>query len=151
MLSDDVYDALVAHVYRAGQGEGSWEDLLDALALNLDCWSAHLMGFDPTSGTMIFGHDGGSPPAEASLDYIREWHRCDPRNAVLMRVPPDTWVHCHEHLSEEFVATDRFYQDFLIPYGSRFVSGAYFTASPDLICIFSFHRGIRQQPFNSDE
>ena len=151
MVEDNVYDALVANVYRAGQGEGQWADVLGALVRHLDCWSAHLMGFEQATGTMAFSHEGGAPPAEATLDYIRQWHRTDPRNAVLFTAPQETWVHCHEHLSDEFVRTNDFYQGFLIPYGSRYVSGMHFSPSAELTCVLSFQRGVRQHPFNAAE
>jgi DNA-binding CsgD family transcriptional regulator len=151
VVTDSVYDALVANIYRAGQGEGEWNDVLEGMVRTLKCWSGHLMGFERATGTMSFSHEGGAPPAEATLDYIRKWHRSDPRNAVLLTAPQDSWVHCHEHLSEAFVATNDFYQSFLIPYGSRYVSGMHFSPSNELICILSFQRGVKQDPFNEEE
>jgi hypothetical protein len=126
MLTEDSYDGLVASVYRAAQGDGEWQSLLETLVEALDCWSGHLMGFEPATGTMMFDYDAGCPPAEATLDYIRRWHKFDSRNAICFKAPHDVWVHCHEHLSDQFVARDPFYQEFLIPYGSRYVSGMHF-------------------------
>jgi DNA-binding CsgD family transcriptional regulator len=150
-MLDGQYDLIVASIYRAGQGEGQWGEVLESLVTFLHCWSAHLMGFDVSSGAMMFGHEAGAPPAEATLDYIRFWHRKDPRNAVLLTAPPETWVHCHEHLSESFVSHNDFYQQFLIPYGSRYVSGMHFAPSTELTCILSFQRGVAQQPFSLEE
>ena len=150
-ITDERYDAIVASIYAAAQAEKPWTDSLQLVVDSLNCWSGHLMGFDRQTGGMVFSHEAGQPPAEATLDYILRWHRSDPRNAVLLKALPDSWVHCHEHLSDAFVRSSNFYQDFLLPYGSRYVSGMHFSPTPDLVCILSFQRGTRQNPFDESE
>ncbi|MBK6850052.1 MAG: helix-turn-helix transcriptional regulator [Burkholderiales bacterium] len=124
---------------------------MNGLARHLCCWGAHLMGFEPLSGRMLFAEEGGSPPPEAALEYLQKWHIHDPRNQLLFRSPPDTWIHCHEWLSSAMVESTPFYAEFLVPYGGRYASGMHFSASTDLLCVFSVQRGIQQNPIEGTD
>src|SRR4051794_12199460 len=106
MFDDVRYDAIVASIYAAGQGEATWAESIQAVVKELNCWSGHLMGFDRKTGGMVFTHEAGAPSPEATLEYIVRWHRTDPRNAILLAAPSETWVHCHEHLSDAFVKSN---------------------------------------------
>lgn len=150
-LTPEAFDAIVGEIYRAAVGVTGWQQALDQVAAALNAWNVHLMGLDLSTGVMLFSHEGGSPPPQGTLDYIKEWHRVDPRADLVLSNPPGRWYHCHEHFDEDFVASSPFYRDFLIPYGMRYSSGARFDL-PDGVCVvFSASRGVGKQPYNDAE
>lgn len=150
-MQDDVYDGVVRAVYGAATGVVSWQQALDQMCAAFDGWNTHLMGLDKANGVMLFSFEGGAPPPQGTLDYIRTWHRCDPRAALVVGNPPGKWFHCHEHFDERHVQADPFYRDFLIPYGMRYASGMRFEAEPGLSCVLSVSRGVGQAPLDEDE
>ena len=45
-------------------------------------------------------------------------------------------MNCHEHFDDAFVASNAFYQEFLIPYGGRYVSGTQLFRQGDEVVIW---------------
>lgn len=151
-LSEDAaLDGLVTEVYRAATGVERWNAALDTLARGIGAAGAQLMGIDTASGSIRFIHDGGTVPWAGTLDYIREWHRYDPRLRLLCRLEPGQWLHCHEHFDESFVASDRFYQEFLLAYGARYTSVVRFVISPGMTIVICALRAVGYEPFNATE
>lgn len=151
MTPATTYDQLVTDLYRAAVGDLPWGQPLEALRRQFDALAVHLHGLDPGTGAVSFSYEVGGYPAAAALAYIREYHRIDPRAALVAELPTGQWVSCHHEFTEDFVATNPFYQDFLIPYGGRWVSGAKVYQDDDLVAILGIHRGRGMQPLNDDE
>ncbi|MEP7206643.1 MAG: hypothetical protein ABI920_06875 [Casimicrobiaceae bacterium] len=97
---------------------------------------------------MLFGHEAGGAALLARLDYVRKDYALSPRLAPVMALAPGAWMHCHEVFDEAFVARDRFYQEFLIPYGGRYVSATKLVERDDLVVVFGAHRGVGNQPLD---
>ena len=55
--------------------------------------------------------------------------------------PPGQWIACNEHFDEDYVAASPFYQNFLIPYGGRYVFGAKLSDDASNMVAIAFHRG----------
>jgi DNA-binding CsgD family transcriptional regulator len=144
-------DRCIGALYRAAAGLTDWPAALDAMARPLDAWNVHLMGIDTLRGVLLFSHEGGNPPPQGTLDYVREWHRRDPRSALVLSNAPGRWFHDHEHFDEKFVSADPFYRDFLLPYGMRFCSGMRFEPEPCVTYVFSASRAVGRRPFNDRE
>jgi DNA-binding CsgD family transcriptional regulator len=142
-------DALVAQLYSSAAGQTSWSSVLETLAQNAHAWTLHLVGLDKSRGGVVFSHHGGKATAQTNLDYIRTYHRLDPRTVPMLATPEGKWFHCHEHFDERFVANDPFYQDFLIPYGGRYVSIAKVVDDPQMMVCLGVHRGQGSQPVES--
>jgi DNA-binding CsgD family transcriptional regulator len=144
-------DALITDLYRAAAGEVHWGAPLAAMQRLFGAWGVHLHGVRRADGSVAFSYEVGGFPAEGVLAYIREYHRSDPRAALVIRLGLGEWMSCHRHFDEEFVARDRFYQDFLIPYGGRYVSAARIYEDAELAAIIGIHRGRGMRPLADEE
>jgi DNA-binding CsgD family transcriptional regulator len=68
-----------------------------------------------------------------------------------MEVAPGQWMHCHEHFDEAFVARDSFYQDFLIPYGGRFLTSGKLIEDANVVFMLGVMRGFGNLPIGPAE
>lgn len=150
-MDDHEYDDIVGGLYRAASGIEDWAAALGNVARAFDAWAVPLWGVDTQTGALLFSHHGGEASPSTSLDYIRTFHRNDPRTRVMLSSPVGTWVHCHEHFDERFVQDSPFYQDFLIPHGGRYSSGVTLVQDDAQVFCFGVHRGQGRQPFNAEE
>lgn len=151
MTNETAYDDLVADLYRAAAGERPWGQPLAAVQGLFGAWGVQLHGVELATGTVAFSYEVGGFPPEGTLAYIREYHRIDPRAAMVAQLAPGEWRSCHESFSEAFVAADRFYQDFLIPYGGRWVTGAKIYQDEAIVAFLGIHRGRGMQPLDDAE
>lgn len=112
---------------------------------------------DKRSGTLLFTVEGGGPAKgqgaspESALDYLRTYHPVNPRLLPSIQLEMGAWMHCHEHFDDAFVAANAFYQDFLIPYGGRYLSGTKLVDSDQFLVMFGAMRGFGTQPLNREE
>lgn len=149
-MESETFDRLVAGLYRAAGG-GDWAHALGDIAQALDSWCVQVMGVDKRTGALLFSHYGGIATPGASLGYITRYHAIDPRVQLLMREPYGTWVHCHEHFDEAFVARSAFYQEFFLPNGGRWVSGRKVLEDEQTVAVFSAMRGSEDSPYDAKD
>jgi DNA-binding CsgD family transcriptional regulator len=140
-VSEASQDDIVREIYRAAAGLQPWSAPLDLITRQFGLWLVQFFAVDKSSGTVLFSHEGGNPPPEVAFDWFREYHRIDPRAALVAASPPGQWIACDEHFDEDYVAASPFYQNFLIPYGGRFVFGAKLSDDPSNMVTIAFHRG----------
>jgi len=117
------YDRVVEDIYRAGSGLHSWLRPIEQIAEIFDAWAVQLLGVNKQTRVMSFSFESGSAPPAAPIEYLRHYHRIDPRLGKVLPAPPGEWIACEEHFDEQFVATNPFYQDYLIPLGGRYLYG----------------------------
>lgn len=151
MLSTSQYDDVVSKLYLAAGGLLCWEEALGTIADAMRLWGVHIVGVDERNNALKFLLDGGEMPPEAIVDYIGKYHQCNPRLGALLALQGDEWMHCHEHFNDQFVATDRFYQEFLIPYGGRYLSGTKIISDDKQIVILAILRRIGDVPLSKVE
>jgi DNA-binding CsgD family transcriptional regulator len=117
------YDRIIEDIYRAGSGLGSWLRPIEQIAGVFDAWAVQLLGVNKQTGVMSFSFESGSAPAAAPIEYLRHYHRIDPRLGKVLPAPGGVWFACEEHFDDAFVAGNAFYQDYLIPLGGRYLYG----------------------------
>jgi len=117
------YDAIVEAIYRAGSGLTPWLEPLGQMAEAFNAWTVQLLGVNKETGILAFSYETGSAPADAPVEYLRYYHRIDPRLAKSLRAPVGSSLACEEHFDESYVEKSRFYQEYLIPYGGRYLYG----------------------------
>lgn len=117
------YDGIVELIYRAGSGVMPWVAPMREVARIFDSWSIQLLGANKATGVLAFSFEAGDGPAEAAVEYVRHWHRVDPRLQKSLPMAVGEWFSCEEHFDEAFVAKSDFYQEYLIPFGGRHVYG----------------------------
>ena len=135
------FDDIIAGFYRAASGVVGWVEALAPFQRAMSAVALTLIGVDHSRGRLTFSYDASDLPVEASLDYIRTYHKIDPRAQLVATLPVGEWMHCWEHFDDEFVANDRFYQDFLIPYGGRYSTGWKLLQDDTESVILGVHRG----------
>lgn len=121
-ISQTRYDELVNLVYETIENHASWDHLFEALRQTLELKVLQAFAFDKRHGTLSFS-GGANVPVESELSYLQKYHFIDPRASAIMALPPLEWVHDHEMLDDDFVATSEFFQDFLLPLDLRYLSG----------------------------
>lgn len=141
MLSENDFDNVVAGFYQAASGSMGWTDALVPFQRAMSAIAVQLHAVDLQQGSVAFSYEASDMPAEAALDYIRTYHRIDPRASLAIGFQPGEWINCWERFDDELVANSPFYQEFLIPYGGRYVSGAKLLQDDSLSVILGVHRG----------
>ena len=142
MSDDAAFDEVVAGVYRAAAARCSWTLALDGIAALLKLWGAQVIGVDRRNGGLLFSHEGGPAPPQATLDYLRTYHRVNPRLGPMLAAPPGAWLHDHELFDGRFIASSPFHQEFLVPYGGLHCSAIKIEADPQTLVIFAAMRGV---------
>lgn len=154
-MREAAVDALVRGVWAAATGEVSWVQALDPVAAHFRARMAVVQRFDLANQRVLAIESGGAPDLEDGvLQYLRQFHQLDTRKASLLEgrlVPHGGWYHDHEHLDEQFVAGDPFYQHFLPAYGCRYVSGRTHAPAPDQACLFALELAPDRGPLSPDE
>lgn len=150
-MIDDNFDDIVAGFYRAANGTIGWVDALVPFRRAVSAFAIYLFAVDLSQGLVTFSYNASDVSAETELDYIRTYHRIDPRANLVIGLPPGEWVHCWERFDDDFVAKDRFYQEFLIPYGGRYVSGVKLLQDESVCVLLGVHRGIGSHKLDTGE
>jgi DNA-binding CsgD family transcriptional regulator/PAS domain-containing protein len=145
------FERLVESIYRAGAGLAPWEEPLQAIARRFALWEVQFFAMDKRTGGLIFSHDGGRCTPEVALDYFRKYHRIDPRTGLVFGGPVGQWIACDEHFDEDYVARSPFYQQFLIPYGGRYVYGAKIAEDDGRALVIAFLRGAGHSQLDARE
>jgi len=143
---DTINDELIGGFYAAAAGEMTWPQALSPLLQDFDAWAVTMFGIDIQLGAVDFSFEAGDVKPEASIDYIRTWHRHDPRGAFMLQLPVGEWDSCHRHFDDDFVKNSPFYQEFLIPYGGRWTSGGNVYRDDRINVVMSVHRGLAAGP-----
>lgn len=143
------YDRLVHRIYDTVGEAAGWKALYADLAALTGASTIHVLAFDKHHDTLSFS-DGFNLPVAAELGYIQHYHRLDPRLALLWTQPVLHWMHCHEHFDDAFVSENRFYQEFLLPEGHRYVSGCKLIDDARLTVVFACTRNASQGPMTAD-
>lgn len=151
MLADQAFDEVISGFYEAAAGQREWVDALLPVQRALSAFLVHLHGVDIDQGSIAFSYDAGIAPAEANLDYIRKYHRIDPRSNLALELKPGEWCNCWDLFDDEFVANDPFYQEFLIPHGGRYASGTKLLQEGPVSVILGIHRGYGSPKLNAPE
>lgn len=141
--------ALMSDLHSAAVGRLEWSQALGRLCDCLDLWASQIIGVDKRTGGLIFS-SGGWPKNQdlpgVELDYIRFFHTSNPRLLPAMRNGVGKWFHCHEHFDDNFVARNRFYQEFLLPHGGRYLSGTKLLENDDYVYLLGVMRGVGKAP-----
>ena len=140
------YDRIVNLLYLAGAGSIRWDEVLTEIARSLGIMGTQIIAVDKRLGSIIYSFEGGSFDPQFAVDYIREYHQCNPRLDLAVRLKPGEWMHCQEHFNDSYVAADRFYQDFYIPYGARYLSGTKLIDTENVMVLFGAMLAVGGQP-----
>ena len=153
-MQDSTFDAIVADFYKAATGALEWDRALDGMQAAFAARTVILQTADVRSGQILSMSHGGPPLHDGMLEYVREYHRCDPRRAALFSRVPEVlgqWWHCHEHFDEDFVAGQRFYREFLPAYETRYLSTVILAPSEHTMTAFALEIPASRGVLTADE
>lgn len=144
-LSEQSFQRFVDQVYEAVEDPRQWRPFYEALQQALGIKSLHMLGMDKRHGTLSYS-DGANMPVEGELAYMQHYRFVDPRVPVILERGVGEWTHCHEVVPDDVVARHPFYQEFLIPYDRRYMSGTKLVDTPEATIILATLTGTEQGP-----
>jgi len=150
-MDDSSYDKCVAGFYRAATGELSWTEALEIVRVNLRARCAPVQTHNLQTGYVTSAHIAGPDMDRPALDYFQKYHLLDPRARIALANPPLCWIHCHEHFDDDFAANDRFYQEFLTSFDSRYVSGVVIPVDSQSVAIFGIQFSASRGPLDAED
>ena len=150
-MDNQSFDDIVAGFYRAAQGSCGWLEALRPFQESMAAFAIHLHAFDLAQQRVVYSYSVARVPPEAELDYVRTYHRIDPRANLAIDMAPGAWFNCWDRFDDDFVARSPFYQEFLIPYGGRHVSGTKLIHEGNQVTVLGVHRGLGDPRLSVDE
>lgn len=153
-MDDSAFDSLVAGFYRAAAGETDWDMALDGVQAAFGARAVVLHTLDLSTGGLLGLHGGGPDLGDGMLSYFRDYHLIDPRRRrALARGPQGLghWVHCHEDFDEACVAQDRFFQNYLPAYSTRYNSNVTVPIKGSVVTSFVLELPAARGVLNADE
>lgn len=138
---------VIQHLYEAAVTSEQWEDALDRLYSLFDSMSAHFIVWNRVLDQAVASH--GSRTFMGTKEALEHYLRIDPRRAVLARQPVGLTLLCHEHFDEAFVRQDRFFQEYSLPRGRRFLMAAKLLQVGPTASEIAVLRSPRQGPFQA--
>lgn len=148
------FDEIVAGFYAAATGVCSWNAALSEVHDAFGTRVTALQSVDVSTGRLIDLQYGGPSRDEGRLDYVRHWHKLDPRRARLLEDPSlfiGRWWHCHESFDEHFSARDPFYRHFLVAQETRYLSTTACMPSETVLTALALELPASRGPLNDDE
>jgi len=151
------FDDLVTQVYRAATGGASWEDALREVAHFFDAGAAVLHTYDLQHGRLLHLNAGGTRHeilGDALYDYTTTYGRLDPRKGRALAAGAEglgRWFHCHEAFDPGYVARDRSYQHYILPYGVRYNANVTLPITPTIGTAFVLELNAGRGPLDPDE
>ncbi len=145
------YDDIVARIYSAGSGIENWRTPINMLAEVFESWAMQFLCVNKQTGAIQWAYEGGSAEPAAGVDFLRTYHLIDPRLKDVVMFPVNKWYSCEDHYDEVFVQKNRYYSEFLIPYGGRFLFGAKIFEDSVSVCLFCTITKVGRSPLSLDE
>lgn len=145
------HDEIVASIYRAGSGVDSWKTPIAMIAEMFDTWVVQFLCVDKRNGVIQWAYEDGAADPAAGVDFLSKYHKIDPRLKDLVRLPVNGWYSCEEHFDDAAVEADRYYQEYLIPYGGRYCYAGKLFEDHRAVVIFGMITRVGQSPLSRDE
>lgn len=149
---DQQIAAAVAKVYEAVLEPAKWDDALLLLGRCIDGYGGQFMLWDDEVRTSAFSVITGAAE-EANDLYTSYYAAIDPRLAYAMktRLPAGEWVLCHHICNDREVSRSEFYQDFLIPTGTRYMTGTRLFDDAGQHAMICLGRHVGDKPFTETD
>lgn len=144
---------VIEQLYRAATGsvDVTWECALADVKRVVQGHEVTLCEVDMPRRELVFHVGAGDAPPTARHAYKKHFHLCDPMLKRLHRTTLGRWVHCNELFDDAFVASDPFYQEYLLPNGGRWVSGIKLATSDDRAFSLMVTRRAELGPLAGDD
>ncbi|MBS0451152.1 MAG: helix-turn-helix transcriptional regulator [Proteobacteria bacterium] len=148
--SKTLHEDAVAGLYRAALYPDEMHEAISAVAARVGADTFHFMAWDRQRMTTRFNVYSHAQLADGIEDYAAYYGAIDPRRQLLDSQPIGSVLACHQHFSSDAVSRDEFFQDFLIPMGSRYVAGSRVWTDGNQDFVLGLMRDVGNQPFSAD-
>lgn len=142
-MTEKDFEQIISGFYEAAAEPDRWAPALARVTDCFNAWATHLFVWDNASRTMPLSVVGGDVDPEAERLYGTHYGAIDPRRPLADHIPIGTLAVCHRRFDSSYVRTSEFYQDFLIPYGGRFLAVARLGEHGMENTVIGFMRGER--------
>jgi len=137
-MDSKLFDDIVASLYQAAAGRGKFSEVFHRISDSMGLIGCQMVGVDAASGALTFSHAASRIPTEAEIEYIRTYHKVDPRIPMLLAREPGQWLYCEDVFSEDESLAQPYYRDLLIPYGGRHSATAKLFESDREVVLIAF-------------
>ena len=137
-MEAQLLDEMVAALYRAAVGRGKFSEVFHTISESLGLIGCQMVGVDVANGALTFSHAASRIPTESEIEYIRTYHKVDPRIPMLLAREPGDWLYCQDVFSEQEALSQPYYRDLLIPYGGRHSATAKLFQSEREVVLIAF-------------
>jgi len=154
MTDDKQLDHLIGVLYEAAIDPSLWNEVMELCARFVGGILGHILTIDKCLNQPVFSVSGGEfATMENESNYVDYYMAIDPRmrSEMMESAHVHEYRFCHVYLNKNFVNTNEFYQDFLIPIGGRYSMGAWVDDSEGHHTLIGLHRGAKQPKFGDTE
>ncbi len=120
----DIDDGVVQVLYRAAAGEVAWTTALNAFQASVGGASTQIVVVDKAKCSLALAENSDSPYADAVLEHVREYHRCDPHMAAVAVLPVGKVLNTQDSFPLAEYRSHPFYRDYWLAYGAHALLGA---------------------------
>jgi DNA-binding CsgD family transcriptional regulator len=142
---------LVAGFYEAVFDPARLPDTLRELGAFGGGLGAALLLWDTRADSPLLHVTCGHTGPDAAEAYRGYYAPLDPYRPLVATLPSGVWTTSTELFDDAFVAKDRFFNEYLLPRGTRYVASARVVAGDACDGFIGIHRGPAQTPFSRDE
>lgn len=143
-------DRLVESLYESVLDPALWPQTLSEFARRFGATGGQFFVWDESRDRGPFIAFGGLP-MDAVEDYEAYYASIDPRRQQALRAPVGDWMLCHRQFDEHFVARSEFYQDFLLPGGTRFAAATRLIEGNEKSALIGLVRPLGALPFDEED
>jgi hypothetical protein len=148
-LSELSFNRLIDLIYKTLEDDNAWADFFAVACESIGAKYIHMFALDKQHGTISWSN-GNDLPAEGELDLIHKYQFIDPRAPFVFSLQPLEWFHDHKHFDENFMLENQFYQEFLIPWGLKYVSLCKVIDNQQANIVFAALSSPEQGPLQQD-
>lgn len=140
MRGSNSTEHLIGMAYEAALNPTLWEPALLKLSKLADCAGAHLVVVDTRCHLSVAGFLAGDHLApDLMTRYLQDWAVYDPLVAAVESARAKDLLICTDYVSERAAQLSAFYQEFVIPNGSRYMASWMLAKNNGLAIALTLH------------
>src|SRR5579872_5781993 len=142
---------LIAGFYEAAFDATRFPDALRLLGEFAGAIGGVLLLWDRDAAGPALLTNAGHMGADAPEAYRRHFARIDPYRPLVEALQPNRWTSCASYFDHGFVAKDPFYNEYLLPRGTRYMASARVLDDVQFNAFLGIHRGPADEPFSLED
>lgn len=143
-------DRLIESLYESVLDPSLWPQALVELAGRFDATGGQFFVWDQNKDKWPFIAFGGLAMDDVEV-YEDYYGAIDPRREKVMRSPVGEWMLCHRYFDDHFAERSEFYQDFLLPGGTRYAAATRLIDGNGRSALIALVRPIGGLHFDEDD